>query len=73
MTTKQYLKGLSDKELIKEILELYHNLYTTECFGKRGIMLYHYAVSELEGRGYEVGEEKRMLIEKLKSKGGKRK
>lgn len=60
------LKKLSDKKLIELVQSAHDSLFVTECFGKRDCMIYYFGLNELEKRGYEVKEERQLIIKFFK-------
>ena len=58
------MKTKTDKELISEAQGLHDSIYVTECFGTRDLRLYDLVCAELERRGYEFGETRRLEITK---------
>jgi hypothetical protein len=62
--TKQAVKytKLSDSELIGEAMALYDSIYVTECYGVKDILYLDAITAELEKRGYEVMEDKKLTF-----------
>lgn len=58
------IKEQTDKELINLVNGLFDSLYITECFGTKDMLLYEAGCRELEKRGYQVNETKKLSIEK---------
>jgi len=59
-----YIKNKSNEELKNEAQELFQCIFISECFGTRDLQLYELILEELKGRGYEVKEQKSLIIKK---------
>jgi hypothetical protein len=56
--------NISDKDLIELTTSLYTAIYILDCFSSNDIIEYEYSLNELEKRGYNIREEKLLVIEK---------
>lgn len=58
------IKNVSDEKLIEITQELFQSIFISDCFGTKDLIFYELAVRELGRRGYEVKEQKNLIIEK---------
>jgi len=65
-TIKEELENQSNGELIADAEALHESIYITGCFGRKDTLLLELALRELERRGYEIKEVKRLVITKKK-------
>lgn len=61
-TVKEELEAQSDDRLIADAKALHESINVAECFGKKDLLLFELVCRELEGRGYEIREVKRLVI-----------
>ena len=60
----KFIQKQTDKELKELAVELWSSIYQTDCYGTKDLILYGLAYRELEKRGYEIKENKKLLIRK---------
>jgi len=58
-------KNVSDEKLIETTQGLFQSIFISrDCFGTKDLIFYELAVRELGRRGYEVKEQKYLIIKK---------
>ena len=56
------MKKKTDTELMAQAKELFSSIYEVDCFGIKDLVRYELVCRELERRGYEVDETKKLEI-----------
>ena len=65
-TVREELENQSNGELMADARALYESIYVTGCFGRKDTLLLELAYRELERRGYDIREVKRLGITRKK-------